>query len=30
LQGADFTRMIGLWWGEQMTSLRMLCAGARS
>ena len=30
LQGADFTRMIGLWWGEQMTSLRMLCAAARS
>jgi uncharacterized protein YndB with AHSA1/START domain len=22
LQGAAFTRMIGLWWGEQMTSLR--------
>ena len=30
LQGADFTRMIGLWWGEQMTSLRLLCATARS
>jgi uncharacterized protein YndB with AHSA1/START domain len=30
LQGADFTRMIGLWWGEQMTSLRLLCAAARS
>lgn len=29
LQGADFSRMIGLWWGEQMTSLRLLCAGAR-
>jgi hypothetical protein len=22
LEGADFYRMIGLWWGEQMTSLR--------
>lgn len=21
-QGADFARMIGLWWGDQMTSLR--------
>jgi uncharacterized protein YndB with AHSA1/START domain len=30
LQGADFARMIGLWWGEQMTSLRRLCAAARS
>jgi uncharacterized protein YndB with AHSA1/START domain len=26
LQGADFSRMIGLWWGEQMSSLRQLCA----
>ncbi|HEY1313528.1 MAG TPA: SRPBCC domain-containing protein [Steroidobacteraceae bacterium] len=26
LQGAQFSRMIGLWWGEQMTSLRELCA----
>ena len=26
LQGADFSRMIGFWWGEQMTSLRLLCA----
>ena len=26
LQGADFSRMIGLWWGEQMSSLRVLCA----
>jgi uncharacterized protein YndB with AHSA1/START domain len=26
LQGAEFTRMIGLWWGEQMTSLRVLCS----
>ena len=25
LQGADFSRMIGLWWGEQMTSLREVC-----
>jgi uncharacterized protein YndB with AHSA1/START domain len=24
LQGAQFSRMIGLWWGEQMTSLREL------
>jgi hypothetical protein len=22
LQGADFSRMIGLWWGEQLTALR--------
>jgi uncharacterized protein YndB with AHSA1/START domain len=27
LQGAEFSRMIGLWWGEQMSSLRALCAG---
>jgi len=27
LQGADFSRMIGLWWGEQMSSLRLRCAG---
>jgi uncharacterized protein YndB with AHSA1/START domain len=26
LQGADFCRMIGLWWGEQMSSLRLICA----
>jgi uncharacterized protein YndB with AHSA1/START domain len=26
LQGAAFTRMFGLWWGEQMTSLREACA----
>ena len=26
LQGADFSRMIGLWWGEQMTSLRLVCS----
>jgi uncharacterized protein YndB with AHSA1/START domain len=26
LQGGEFSRMIGLWWGEQMSSLRLLCA----
>jgi uncharacterized protein YndB with AHSA1/START domain len=26
LQGAAFCRMIGLWWGEQMGSLRELCS----
>jgi uncharacterized protein YndB with AHSA1/START domain len=26
MQGADFSRMIGLWWGEQMSSLRLTCA----
>ena len=26
LQGADICRMIGLWWGEQMSSLRLICA----
>ena len=30
LQGAEFSRMIGLWWGEQMTSLRSICAPQRS
>jgi uncharacterized protein YndB with AHSA1/START domain len=30
LQGAAFSRMIGLWWGEQMGSLRELCAARRS
>jgi uncharacterized protein YndB with AHSA1/START domain len=25
LPGADFSRMIGLWWGEQMSSLREVC-----
>jgi uncharacterized protein YndB with AHSA1/START domain len=30
LQGAEFSRMIGLWWGEQMTSLRRLCAAQTS
>jgi uncharacterized protein YndB with AHSA1/START domain len=28
LQGAEFSRMIGLWWGEQMTSLRAVCRAA--
>ncbi|HEX3912411.1 MAG TPA: SRPBCC domain-containing protein [Steroidobacteraceae bacterium] len=26
LQGAEYCRMIGLWWGEQMSSLRLVCA----
>jgi uncharacterized protein YndB with AHSA1/START domain len=26
LQGAEFSRMIGLWWGELMSSLRLNCA----
>lgn len=30
LQGAEFSRMIGLWWGEQMSSLRLSCAAQRS
>jgi uncharacterized protein YndB with AHSA1/START domain len=30
LQGADFCRMIGLWWGEQMSSLRLICAAPPS
>jgi uncharacterized protein YndB with AHSA1/START domain len=30
LQSAEFSRMIGLWWGEQMSSLRQLCAAERS
>jgi uncharacterized protein YndB with AHSA1/START domain len=30
LQGADFCRMIGLWWGEQMSSLRLICAARPS
>jgi uncharacterized protein YndB with AHSA1/START domain len=25
LQGAEFCRMIGLWWGDQVSSLRMRC-----
>jgi uncharacterized protein YndB with AHSA1/START domain len=27
--GAAFSRMIGLWWGDQMTSLRELCRQRR-
>jgi uncharacterized protein YndB with AHSA1/START domain len=27
-EGAAFSRMIGLWWGEQMTSLRHHCGGS--
>jgi uncharacterized protein YndB with AHSA1/START domain len=27
-EGAAFSRMIGLWWGEQMSSLRQLCVAA--
>jgi len=30
LQGGDFARMIGMWWGEQMSSLREVCAANRS
>jgi uncharacterized protein YndB with AHSA1/START domain len=30
LQGADFCRMIGLWWGEQMSSLRRICPAQHS
>ena len=30
LQGAEFSRMIGLWWGDQMSSLRMLCAEVKA
>ena len=30
LKGAEFSRMIGLWWGEQMSSLRLLARGAVS
>jgi uncharacterized protein YndB with AHSA1/START domain len=30
LQGTEFSRMIGLWWGEQMSSLRMLCAEVKA
>lgn len=25
LQGAEYCRMLGLWWGEQMSSLRLVC-----
>jgi len=30
LQGAEFSRMIGLWWGEQMSSLRLSARDAAS
>lgn len=30
LQGADFSRMIGLWWGEQLTALRRHAARPHS
>jgi uncharacterized protein YndB with AHSA1/START domain len=30
LQGAEFSRMIGLWWGEQMNSLRRACTAERA
>jgi len=30
MQGAEFSRMIGLWWGGQMSSLRSICAAQRS
>jgi uncharacterized protein YndB with AHSA1/START domain len=30
LQGGEFSRMIGLWWGEQMSSLREVCVVQRS
>jgi uncharacterized protein YndB with AHSA1/START domain len=30
LHSGEFSRMIGLWWGEQMSSLRGLCAGEHS
>jgi len=29
LVGAAFSRMIGLWWGEQMASLRLTCRRPR-
>ena len=29
LQGGEFSRMIGLWWGEQMSSLRQHAADRR-
>jgi uncharacterized protein YndB with AHSA1/START domain len=28
MQGAEFSRMIGLWWGEQMSSLRLISRDA--
>lgn len=30
LQGSEFPRMIGLWWGEQMSALRLFCAAQSS
>jgi uncharacterized protein YndB with AHSA1/START domain len=30
LQGGEFSRMIGLWWGEQLSSLREVCLARRS
>lgn len=30
MQGAEFSRMIGLWWGEQMSSLRLISRDAVS
>jgi uncharacterized protein YndB with AHSA1/START domain len=30
LPDAEFCRMMGLWWGEQMSSLRLHCAAPRS
>jgi uncharacterized protein YndB with AHSA1/START domain len=30
LQDAEFCRMIGMWWGEQMSALRAYCAAPRS
>jgi uncharacterized protein YndB with AHSA1/START domain len=29
LVGADFSRMIGLWWSDQMSSMRLCCEGRR-
>lgn len=30
LQGSEFSRMIGLWWGEQLSSLRLVCGERES
>ena len=30
MQGAEFSRMIGLWWGEQMSSLRHIAETTRN
>jgi hypothetical protein len=30
LEGAPFNRLIGLWWGDQMASLREYCLGPHS